>query len=109
MRRLKQRNYVAVSAGAYKWIPVDHHTGTFNVGYAANHNGTGQVSANIEGTLDDVFTLTSCKAFFMATANASTGLVEDGMLSQPVAGIRYTVAEVSGSANVSFSLLQGGI
>ena len=63
MRPYKQRNYVLVSAGSYAWIPVDHHSGEFNVGYAAFHNGTGQVSANIDGTLDDVFTLSSCKAF----------------------------------------------
>jgi hypothetical protein len=109
MRHLKQRNYVKVSAGSYKWIPVDHHTPSFNVSYAAFHNGTGQVSANIEGTLDDVFTIASCKVFFVVTANASSGLVADGNLIQPLAALRYTVTEVSGSANVSFSVLLGGI
>jgi len=108
MRPYKQRNYVLVSAGSYAWIPVDHHSGEFNVGYAGFHNGTGQVSANIDGTLDDVFTLSSCKAFFLVTANASTGTVSDGNITQPVMAIRYRVTAVSGSANVSFKVQMGG-
>jgi hypothetical protein len=108
MKPYKQRNYVAVSAGSYAWVPVDHHSGEFNVGYAVFHNGTGQVSANIDGTLDDIYTVASCKAFFLVTANASTGLVSDGNITQPVMAMRYRVAAVSGSANVSFRVQMGG-
>ncbi len=38
-----KRTYVAVSAGAYPWVPVDSRAETFSVSYAAFHIGTGQV------------------------------------------------------------------
>lgn len=109
MRPLKQRNYVAVSAGSYPWIPVDHHSPDFSLSWAAFHNGTGQVSANIDGTYDNVYqSVASVKSFFLVTANASTGLVQDGTIAQAVMAVRYRVAAVSGSANVSFAVQMAG-
>lgn len=101
-----KRTYVAVSAGPYPWVPVDHRAETFTVTYAAFHNGTGQVSANIQGTLDNPYTESSCAPFFLLTANASTGLANSGEITQTVMAIRYTVGTVSGSANVTFQVTQ---
>lgn len=111
MRKFKDRSYVGVSAGAYPWIPVDTHLETFAVTYAVFHaSGPGQVSANIEGTLDNVMdrTITSARAFVLATANPSTGLVQDGVITQAVAAIRYRATVVSASSNVVFSVMQAG-
>lgn len=107
MRRLKPRNYVAVSAGNYPWIPVDSHAGDFRIGWAAFHNGTGQItSAHVDGTYVDVLSVAgSAAAFPLVTAHASTGLVVDGEITQPVMAIRYRVAAVSGSANVTFNVM----
>ncbi len=101
-----KRTYVGVSAGAYPWVPVDSRAETFSVSYAAFHNGTGQVSANIQGTLDNPFTEASCAAFLLVTANASTGLSVDGEITQTVLAMRYVVGVVSGSANVTFQVTQ---
>ena len=101
-----KRTYVAVSAGAYPWVPVDSRAETFSVSYAAFHNGTGQVSANIQGTLDNPYTESSCAAFHLVTANASTGLPNDGEITQTIMAIRYMVGVVSGSANVTFQVTQ---
>ena len=101
-----KRTYVAVSAGAYPWVPVDSRAETFSVSYAAFHNGTGQVSANIQGTLDNPYTESSCAAFQLATAHASSGLPNDGEITQTIMAIRYMVGVVSGSANVTFQVTQ---
>ena len=108
MRKFKDRNYVGVSAGKYPWIPVDTYAESFSVTFAATMFGTGQVSANIEGTLDNVQDPTvSANAFFIVTALASTGNSVDGLITQPCAALRLSVA-VSGSANVRLKLLQAG-
>ncbi len=110
MRKYKDRVYTGVSAGAYPWVVLDQHVETFAVSYAVFHaSGTGQVSANIEGTHDNVMDRTvSAKAFFLVTANPSTGLVQDGEITQPVFAFRYRATVVSGSSNVVFSVLQAG-
>jgi len=103
--------YVGVSAGAYPWIPVDQHLETFAVSYAVFHaSGPGQVSANIEGTFDDVTNrlVTSARAFVLVTANPSTGQVQDGVITQAVQAIRYRATVVSASSNIVFQLLQAG-
>jgi len=109
MRKFKDRSYTGVSAGAYPWIPVDQHVESFAVGYALFHaSGPGQVSGNIEGTHDNPMTTASCKAFFLVTANPSTGLSTDGVITQPVMAIRYRAIVVSASSNVVFSVIQAG-
>jgi hypothetical protein len=112
VRKYKDRAYTGVSAGAYPWVPVDHHVESFALSYAVFHSsGPGQVSANLEGTHDNPLFGASCKAFFLVTANPSTGLTQDGTITQPVMAIRYragTTANVSASSNVTFSLIQSG-
>lgn len=101
--------YVGVSAGNYGWIPVDVHPETFSVSYAVFHaSGPGQVSGDIQGTLDDPELVTSCRAFHLVTANPSTGLVQDGAITQAVMAVRFKVGVVSASSNVVFQVLQPG-
>ena len=109
MKAYKTRSYVGVSAGNYAWIPVDQHMESFSVGYAVFHaSGPGQVSGDIQGTYDNPMTTTSCRAFQVVTANPSTGLVQDGEITQPMMAIRYHVGVVSASSNIVFQLLQAG-
>lgn len=111
MRRFKPRNYSGVSAGRYPWIPVDSHG--FEIGYVLFHGGEIEVSgskivsANIEGTYDDVFTQTSCKAFALVTANQVSGTI-DGWITQPVMAIRLSYNAVTVSAFVT-SVVSGGL
>jgi len=97
----------AATVGA--WVPVDIHRDTFSVGYAVFHaSGPGQVSGDIQGTLDNPEVISSVRAFQLVTANPSTGLVQDGVITQPVMAIRYKVGVVSASSNIVFQLLQSG-
>ena len=111
MRRFKPRVYSGVSAGRYPWIPVDSHG--FEVGYVLFHggdievSGSKVVSGNIEGTYDDVFTLASCKAFPLATANHVSGSIDD-VIAQPIRGVRLSYNAVTVSAFVT-STVSGGL
>lgn len=113
--RYKDRNYTGLSAGAYPWIPIDHRQADFALSYLSIVGGTfeasgASISANIEGTHDNPMTTTSCKAFFLVTANQAAAGRVDGTINQPIAGIRinFGAATVSGSANATFSVMQAG-
>ena len=114
-RKYKDRQYLGVSAGAYPWIVVDTHRTPFQVSYLVKHfTGAGQMSANIEGTHDNPLVPTSgaetsARAFFLVTANPSTGLQTNGVLvDKPCNAIRLTVGAASGASSLLFSLLQAG-
>jgi hypothetical protein len=111
MRKYRDRNYIAVSAGVYPWIPVDTYAEGFSVGYVLQGLGSGQVQGNVEGTHDDVVTGASAKAFTLVTAvaSASAGPTTNyGTITHPCAALRFRVVAVSGSANLTFSLMQAG-
>jgi hypothetical protein len=115
LRKFTDRNYVGVSAGAYPWVPIEHHGDYFSLSYHVIHGGNVEVSgskvvsANLEGTLDDVFTVASCKPFFLVTANQTSGAI-DGFFTQPLVAVRlkYNTVTVSGSLLSTFQLLRAG-
>ena len=112
MNNVAEQALVGVSAGSVsRWIPVDSFTADFAVTYVVFHaSGPGQVSGNIEGTLDDVLALgfTSARAFVIATANPSTGLAIGAVTNVPINAIRYKATVVSASSNIVFQVLQAG-
>jgi hypothetical protein len=111
MKKYKDRNYVGVSAGAYGWVPVDAQNDSFAVGYLIQSTGSGQVQGNIEGTHDNVLVGSgSAKSGVLVTAiaSASAGGGNFGVIPHPCAALRFRVISVSGSSNITFSLLQAG-
>lgn len=112
MNNVAEQTLVGVSAGSVsRWMPVDSFTADFSVGYAIFHaSGPGQVSGNLEGTFDDVLIrgFTSARAFFLVTANPSTGLAKGGVITMPINAIRYKANVVSASSNIVFQVLQAG-
>lgn len=113
-RKYKDRRYTGLAVSAYPWIPVDHHREDFQLKYNAVFTSAAtatEVSASLEGTYDDVFTVTSCKTFFIAEVNAAGSA--DGVVTQPIAGIRLKFTNVdygesSQIANCLLQLLQAG-
>jgi hypothetical protein len=115
VRKFTDRNYVGVAVSAYPWVPIEHHGDYFSLSYHVVHGGNVEVSGskvvsgNVEGTLDDVFALSSCKAIFLVTANQTSGAI-DGFFTQPMVAVRlkYNAVTVSGSLLSTLQLLQAG-
>lgn len=113
-RKYKDRRYTDLDVSAYPWIPVDHHREDFQLTYSAVFTSASlatEVSAILEGTYDDVFTVASCKAFPLAEVSALGEA--DGMVTQPVVAVRLNFTRVnygeSGEiANCLLQLLQVG-
>jgi len=113
-RKYKDRRYAELVVSAYPWIPVDHHRGDFQLKYNAIFTSAAtatEVSAKLQGTYDDVFTVASCKAFVLAEVSA--GGPADGMVTQPIVAVRLNFSVVNYGesdqiANCVLQLLQVG-
>lgn len=120
--RLKPRTYVGVSAGAYPWIPLDHHLHPFQVSWYLQKTGTGDVSFQLHYTLSDVldvktpaatvYPLTAIDAITAPSAGVVTdptaGVTGAPSFAFPIAAMRLRVVSVSGVAGAVLEVRQAG-
>lgn len=88
-------------AGSTDWIPLDHRTSPFNVGFGVVVSGT--VSYTVEHTFDDP---ASSPAVFDHPDVAAAVANADGNYAFPVRAMRLTVDSGTGTATIT--VIQAG-
>lgn len=110
--RYKPRTYVGVSAGNYPWIPTDHYVPSQYYSFLIKQTGTGDVSYQVQYTLDNVFDSTvtpiAVTADDAAAGTAAVLVTAVAEFHAAMAAIRLRVISVSGVAGAVFEIRQGG-
>lgn len=100
-----------MSASAYPWFPLDHHIENFNVAYTVVKSGSGDVTYNVQKTLNNLephainvsaVSALATDLFGSAAATTAAGI------TVPAVAIRVNVLTVSGTSNLTFQVLQAG-
>jgi len=105
--RSSEISYIGVSATAMDWQSLDHHVPSFHVSFSVFKTGTGDITADVQRTLsnlDPADTAVSARASTLMTISDTTAAA----ISNPAAALRLNFTAVSGSANVTFQILQAG-
>ncbi len=106
----KVKTYTGVSAngptsGATAWIPLNLECDSFALRLLVEKAGTGDVSYKVQGTIDNVFKVTTPVAFDLVSAQTGN---YDGGFSTPLTAVRLLPVTVSGAVNLIFHIAQTG-
>lgn len=102
--------FTAATTTSMPWIPLSVHEDSNPVSYHITCVGTGDRTAELHWTLDNVLAgVSAVPATAFSVAGSAATLVTAGTLSDPVAAVRLAIASGSGAATVSLRVLQGGV
>lgn len=90
-------------------VPLNIHNTPVNVSYRYFKSGGGDVVGAIQHTLDPPLLVSAAAQEWQNHTNAAAAVVGVSSITFPIAGIRLNITSVSGSALVSFRVLQPGM
>lgn len=108
--RSTQKLFSGVAVSSYPWCPLDHFVPSFHVSFTVIKTGTGDVTYDVERTLDNLEgtsfeqVTVSAHATSLFTASDTTAAATQ----DPAVAIRINATSVSGASNLRFQILQSG-
>lgn len=108
---VRTQQTTTATATSMPWIPLSVHEDYSPVSFHITGGGTGDRTAQLQWTLDNVLAGVSAVPVtaFEVTGSAVTIATAGSISDRPMAAVRLRSATGSGAATLSLRILQGGV